>query len=577
MYLKKLEANKNSVRAEKFKTIEFDNAEINIILGTVGHKDKKGKTVNGVGKTLSLKLIDFCLGAKLNTRDKLSKLEDWEFILDVCIEDKNRSFKRSISDANTVYIDNEDKKLKEFNTWLENELLDNLNTESMVSFRNVISRFLRLPKDGYITWEKCKKKEQDDVSLLSNSFVLGLNTDVIENKIRIKEQLNDINKTRSIIKNDSSIKESLQGIDVGINLTTLKKDIEKLEEKISKFKIAEGHEEIKKNIEIDKYKAQNLINERQLKKNMLSTINESLKVEIDVTYDKVKDLYEEANVVLSDMVQKQLQEVNNFHIQLLSNRKNRLKEDKKTLTSVIKKLDKEIEQVNNRINSNLLLLKTGGSISELEVLQNELLDKKIRLSGIEKHSTLLKDINSKILDYKSEMAQQNAKASQYLNEIEDYVDNLSSQFKEFVDYIYEETRTAGISIENNDKDNKIQFNINPEIKDDESAGVNNVKIFCMDLLYLKLQKNNHIGFIYHDNSIFAETDVRQIYRMIKLAYDICSENNLQYIVNLNYDMFNQIIEIAQEENSYFAEHLEKRVILRLKDDSVDDKLLGEDI
>lgn len=577
MYLKRLNANKNSVKAEKFKMIEFDNAEINIILGTVGHKDKKGKTVNGVGKTLSLKLIDFCLGSKLNTKDKILKLADWDFILDVCIANKNRSFKRSINNTNVIYIDNEEKKLKEFNTWLENELLDNLSDESMVSFRNTISRFLRIPKDGYITWEKCKKKEEDSVSLLNNGFVLGLNTTVIENKIRIKERLKDISKTRSIIKNDSSIKESLQGIDIGINLTTLKKDIKKLEETISEFKIAEGHEEIKNNIEIDKYRVQNLINERQLKKNMLSTINESLKVEIDVTYDKVKELYEEANVVLSDMVQKQLQEVNNFHLQLLHNRKNRLKEDKKIIQSVIKKLDKEIEQTNNRINNNVSLLKIGGSISELEVLQNELLNKKIRLDGIEKHSTLLKDIDSKILDYKSEMAHQNAKASQYLNEIEDYIDELSIQFKEFVDYIYEETRTAGISIENNPKDNKIQFNINPEIKDDESAGVNNVKIFCMDLLYLKLQKNHHIGFVYHDNTIFAETDVRQVYRMIKLAYDICSKNNLQYIVNLNYDMFNQITEIAKEDNIHFAEHLEKRVVLRLKDDSVDDKLLGEDI
>ncbi|WP_069997796.1 DUF2326 domain-containing protein [Cellulosilyticum sp. I15G10I2] len=577
MYIKRLTGNKVLTSPSNFKDIELDNSDINIILGSKGQENKKGKTVNGVGKTLSLKIIDFCLGASVNSKDILAKLNDWEFTLSIYINNTPYVIKRAVSDSNTIILNNETMKTKEFNSWMENNLIDKKIECNKISFRSLISRFLRIPKEGYITWDKCKKREQDDIALLNNSFALGLDVNIIKKKIDIKEKLNDLSKAQGIVKNDPSIKESLQGVDIGINVTTLKKDISTLQSRIEEFKIAEGHAAIKEKIENDKYEVQNIINTIQLKKNILDTINHSLKIEVDVTYDKVKSLYDESNILFPDMLQKKLEEVNNFHIQLLNNRKNRLKEDKKKISIEIKNLDKKLNEINNRINSNLLLLKSGGSISELEVLQKALLNKKIRLDGMEKHSNLLSDIKSKILSTKADIAKQNSEASEYLNGIKLYVEELSEQFKEFVDYIYEETRTAGISIENNDKDNKIQLNIQPEIKDDASAGVNNVKIFCMDLLYLKLQKDTEIGFIYHDNTMFVETDIRQIYRMIKLAYKICKENNVQYITNLNYDTFNQVIELASNEDEDFAAHLNSRIVLRLKDDHITDKLLGEEI
>ena len=60
MYLKKLSANK-----ESFHNLILNPNSINIILGSRSVEDqKKNDTVNGVGKTLSIKLIDYCLGCR---------------------------------------------------------------------------------------------------------------------------------------------------------------------------------------------------------------------------------------------------------------------------------------------------------------------------------------------------------------------------------------------------------------------------------------------------------------------------------------------------------------------------------
>ena len=71
MYLKKLSANK-----ESFHDLILSSNGINIILGSRSVEDKKkNDTVNGVGKTLSIKLIDYCLGCRSDAHKELKKLQ----------------------------------------------------------------------------------------------------------------------------------------------------------------------------------------------------------------------------------------------------------------------------------------------------------------------------------------------------------------------------------------------------------------------------------------------------------------------------------------------------------------------
>jgi uncharacterized protein YydD (DUF2326 family) len=181
-------------------------------------------------------------------------------------------------------------------------------------------------------------------------------------------------------------------------------------------------------------------------------------------------------------------------------------------------------------------------------------------------------------EFQSEMAKDNISSIDYINRIEPMKNEMSRKFSTYVDYIYGERKYSGIDIVNNEGDNKIRYNINVEIQDDGSSGISNVKMFCMDMLIWDIQKNSNVQFLYHDGSLFAETDPRQCYRMLKIANDMCVNQKKQYILNMNYDMFDNIIEAANDAEDYlFVQHLIESVRLNLYDTSPQDKLLGVQI
>ncbi|CDG02126.1 Putative uncharacterized protein [Clostridium chauvoei JF4335] len=578
MYIKRLTANK-----ESFHSIEFQPNNFNIILGTkskdADKKNNTGETVNGVGKSLTVKLIDYCLGSRQTSHKIISKLKDsgWQFELNLQDENKFFNIIRDV-DSGKVIFNNKDLTVTKVNNILEAEIFDRVENYKYLSFRNLICRYLRIPKLAYIKWEQYKSKEDEDKSVLYNSYLLGLDPQLIINKINNKTQINEAEKSKKYIEKDETIKKLMNGSKVSIGITNLSKEIEELEKKLSNFKISEGYNDVKLNIEKSKVKKNEIINEITKYNNTIKTIDKNLKINVDITCKKVEEIYEEAKVLFSSEMIKSLEEISIFHEQLLEGRKARLIKDKKRYIDLINKLEIDLKSIDNTINKDLSFIQDKVSTNEYERLQNRLTELKIQLEKAQQYEKLLKEFEQNIAEIKADMAQDNLKAIKYLESISEYIKELSVQFQGYVDYIYDERKYSGIDIENNDGNNKIRYDIIPQIQGDDSDGVGNVKLFCMDLLIWERQINNSIEFLYHDGFLFTDIDPRQVYRMLKLAYSICKNKNRQYIFNINYNMFENILSVAKQDNdTKFVEYLESCVILRLYDDKPEQKLLGIEI
>ncbi len=77
MQLIKVYSNKKS-----FKTVNFNLTGPNFIIAKQKYPDsnEKGKTYNGVGKSLLVRIIHFCLGASIKDYTSFcEKLSGWEF------------------------------------------------------------------------------------------------------------------------------------------------------------------------------------------------------------------------------------------------------------------------------------------------------------------------------------------------------------------------------------------------------------------------------------------------------------------------------------------------------------------
>lgn len=75
------------------------------------------KTYNGVGKSLLIALIDFCLGASAKnkiTKSLQQKLPDWDFILEVEIKKHSYQIVRNTNTPKEISLNNEKLSLTDF-------------------------------------------------------------------------------------------------------------------------------------------------------------------------------------------------------------------------------------------------------------------------------------------------------------------------------------------------------------------------------------------------------------------------------------------------------------------------------
>lgn len=183
MRLVKLSANK-----ESFHEVKFNTKGLSLIVGKKENREDKNirKTYNGVGKSLIIHLIHFCLGSSFNEEFQ-KKLPDWEFSLEFLIDEKTFVSKRKTNEQDNIYLNDNKYKLKEFKKLLAYKLF-NLQEEGYISFRSLISRFIRYGKQSYNNATTFIRKEQEHVNLLNNSYLLGLDINYILKKIELKEK-----------------------------------------------------------------------------------------------------------------------------------------------------------------------------------------------------------------------------------------------------------------------------------------------------------------------------------------------------------------------------------------------------
>lgn len=564
--------------------ISFNSIGLSIILGQSTSHDHS-HTTNGAGKTLSLRIIDFCLGADISRgtmKNEFRKLKHWEFNLETENDKNQHIFKRTVDEPRMIFINDDDYTLSDFSKTMYQKNFTIQNDISGISFRSLISRFLR--NEAYKNWYECKKNEQLEISYLNSGYLLGLDPVLLNNKIVHKKSVTDLKNNKRSLENDEDLKEVLKSSEIGVNITTLKADIERIEREIKEFKISENYSKIEQDIEALKKEKQALTNDVFKCEKLIAGINKSLDMELDVSLDQVKTLYESANVILGENIQKKLSEVEGFHVKLLSKRKERLQSDKEEYEKQMTDQNKRLKIIDNNLNRNLEVLQTSGTLSEYESLIKNLNDLENRLSKMNTYNDLIKEMSTKIIKVQAEISDGNKEANDYINEIQPYVSELSTKFKSFVDFIYGESRESGIEISVNTGNNRLQFNIEPRIVGESSEGIGNVKIFCMDLLILSLQKNHLIKFVYHDSTLYNGIDPRQQFKMLELAKKICEENNLQYIVNLNSDTFEKIkekvdnsTELKIEDRTQLNEYFDNCVVVRLLDNSPEKRLLKENL
>ena len=100
-----------------FKTVEFNKTGLSFIVAKQKNpgSSEQGKTYNGVGKSLLVRIIHFCLGADAkNYKIFCEKLPEWEFFIDYELGNERYTAKRETNNPTKITLNNRVISVKKF-------------------------------------------------------------------------------------------------------------------------------------------------------------------------------------------------------------------------------------------------------------------------------------------------------------------------------------------------------------------------------------------------------------------------------------------------------------------------------
>lgn len=542
-----------SVRCDKpsFKTVEFKEG-FNVVLAdrTSGSTQKDSR--NGLGKTTLIKIIDFCLGSSFKNDHPLNQkeLENWTFFVDMKLKGKEITISRSTSDHNKIFVDGDTSSLpiqpqrnldgcffkpKDLTAVL-GELMFGLSSNVIEktyspTFRSLMSYHIRSTKGAYNSPFKQYEQQQEWDIQVNNAFLLGLNWEYASQFQILKDNKNTLDKLKKAAKQGllsgyiGTLGE-LEAERIGIN-----ERIEKYRTDLNTFKVHPQYSDIEKEANSLTESIHKIVNDRMTNNQLLTAYNKSISEEKDISTKKVENVYKEAGLFFPDNLKVKLNELVNFHEQVIANRTDYLRSETERITRVIESQDEKISSLTKKRAELLEVLQKHGALEEYNKLQSKFTELEQKLNEINNRISNLKTFEKGLSDYKIKKEELRLRTRRDFEEREDPVKKALSIFNWNSQYLYSEPGLLSIDI----TDTGYKYKI--DIKRAGSHGIGNMKIFCYDLLINQLESNRPYkpGFLIHDSTIFDGVDERQIARALELAKKESEDKGFQYICTMNSD------------------------------------------
>lgn len=553
-----------------FKTIFFNKTGASFILAKQDNPEQsdKSKTYNGVGKSLLVSLIDFCLGTK--TGSKITKslqltLPDWHFILDVEIGNRSYTIVRHTNIPKYIDLNDEELTLNDFCSKLEKLCFDIPPKFQYLSFRSLLPFFIRSSKQSYISYDDPTKAGTPYQKQLYNAFLLGLDVTFSQTKMLLKKQIDDTEKLYKNIKNDPILKQFFEGYkDSSLALADLNEKIETLELDLQKFEVADDYYQIKQEADAVKNNLDKTQNKIKLRSINIDSINQSLKISSDVNRNDIQKIYDESKLVFHSDVEKKLIDLEKFYQDLTINRTKRLQSQKHEIISELKELEAQFTNLKEELDSHMKFLNAHQALDVFTKMSSRLAEFQQNREKLQGYEKLQHDYEQKKTSLKKEMILQSEETSTYLDQVKNDINEIMEDFRMLVKRFYPNA-LAGITVRNNDNKNQIRYDIEAKIQSDSSDGINSVKLFCYDLTLLTHGSNHFMDFMFHDSRLFSDIDevhCNVLFEIVKTKF-----TDKQYIASINQ---NQLNALSPDMQKFVNDHL----VRELTDDSDGGKLLG---
>jgi len=558
----------------KFRTINFESG-LNIVVGSQLTAEQK-KSINGIGKSMSLSLIHYMFGSTFKTKSE-KKLEEYlakygAFELTFSHKKKEYRIRKDFSQSE-FYI-NEEKITKTNYPKKLNEIF--LEEKSNLSFKQVFNCFARRysSDNGMIYYSNILTQQgrsiEDYYQQYTNLYLLGIDMSLVKRSFNIKERLLKLESAKK------AINEYEKALDK-TNINDIKDEIIRLNKQVDEFIIAENYDKLKKEAdaltnEINEFRNQIFFTTKKLKMKELN-FEGSKNTNIDI--EKIKELFNEAHFFFENKITKRLEDAQAFHNNLINSRKKRLGTEIRDLKISLEKIQLDLNAVSTKRDSMLKDLNNSGALEERDSLKDRIKTLEAEQKNLEKYEHILIDFkkDKSDLDVKNAVIKQESLS--YLEKNHQKFEMIEKIFRDLVKKFYD---NQGGSFKIEEAPNaKYLFTINSHIPKEGSQGRGEVKLFCYDVLLYQLNKDL-LNFLAHDGCLFSEMDRRQRSTIFKIVLELIVDDEFQYFINIGDNTLKEILDEEHEINILTEEEKEiikKSIRLELSDKEPKDWLFGE--
>lgn len=571
MKLIELSANK-----ESFKTVRFNKSGLSFIVAKQKHPESSdnSKTYNGVGKSLIVLLVHFCLGAKKeHYASFIEKLPDWVFYLTIEIDGTRHVVTRKMSEPTKIYFDDEPPMtVDNFNDKIRQMIFNFPPDTQYLTYRSTLPFFIRPLKKSYVEADNPSNFHTPYHKLMVNAFLMGLDTNLVQEKYRLRKEQERVEELEKNIKNDELLKDFFtKDKDVNLKIIDLEDEIQKLRESREKYEVAEDYYDVKIEADtIEKGLAQKH-NEIVLIKNQIENITKSLQTSPDLGRDSIEKVYEEVKIVFPENISKTLHELESFYEKLTSNRIQKLSEQKQLISKKLEENLQKEEELKKELDNKMKYLGAHQALDVVIKVSDRLKDLEAQKDKLQNYEELIGNYHKKSLEIKESFIKYTQKTEEYLEEIKPIIKEKQEFFRKLAKRFYP-NNTSGITVYTNEGENQQRYTIEAKIESDNSDGINNVKIFCYDMTMLFRGHGHHVKFSFHDSRLFDGIDEKHKAEIFKVVNELFSHTDFQYIATLNQNQLNEVKSILTPQE--YQEIIEQNTILTLTDEDDSEKLLG---
>lgn len=527
---------------EIFTPISFDFG-VNIIMG---EKSEKTNKKIGVGKSVCIEFINFCLlkrisDSRLNLIPKKNAdIIESQIKLDFDFNNKRVVVSRSISSPEKVSIQIDDEniyfeKLDDASEYLGNLYFQDYPAKTTrLSFRNLLQPIIRDERSEFKDLIKCfdtNKSVPPDYS--PHLFFLNVGLEKYKEIKNVNETLKKkrafYSETKKLVTNNSEIKIQ----DAKAHLNELESEVEKVNKAIENLKTNESFDLIQEDLVKLEAKLADLRTRQQAIKYEIKQIDSFPKPE-SINENEIQIIFNQFKSGLGNLVEKSLEDlkefknkVDGFRNSIVNDRLTNLKIELSELNSIVRKLDEEYAE-------KIALIDNG------EVLK----DLKTSIRVFNEKNRELNNLRSLIQKYdesereKKKLEADKAVLISYLEEELYKNEKALKSFKESILNIHEKimgNREAHFEIKTTKNQSVVDFIMRTD--DDGSHSTERMKVFIYDIALMlnEYTRTNHPGFLIHDN-IFEDDDSIEKSLNFLFEHNNKTPNEFQYIVTLNSDL-----------------------------------------